>query len=245
MEINFLLLLVALGVVAFLYSSVGHGGASGYLAVMAIAGVAPAMMKSSALMMNLAVSLISFIGFYRAGYFRFKLFYPFAIASIPMAFIGGTMVLPDAIYKKLLAICLLIAIARMIIQYKEQGQSNKHAPLWLCLLIGGVIGLLSGMIGIGGGIILSPLILLLGWASLKETAAVSALFIFVNSLSGLIGQVQKGTLQLTDDIIYAILVTVAGGMIGSYYGSRKFDFPTLKYLLATGLTIASLKLIFL
>lgn len=245
MEINFLLLLVALTVVAFLYSSVGHGGASGYLAVMAIAGVAPAMMKSSALMMNLAVSLISFIGFYRAGYFRFKLFYPFAIASIPMAFIGGTMVLPDAIYKKLLAICLLIAIARMIIQYKEQGQSNKHAPLWLCLLIGGVIGLLSGMIGIGGGIILSPLILLLGWASLKETAAVSALFIFVNSLSGLVGQLQKGTLQLTDDILYAILVTVIGGLIGSYYGSRKFNFPTLKYLLAIGLTIASLKLIFL
>lgn len=244
MEINFLLLLAALAVVAFLYSSVGHGGASGYLAVMAIAGVAPAMMKSSALLMNVAVSLISFIGFYRAGYFRFKLFYPFAIASIPMAFIGGTMVLPDPIYKKLLAICLLIAIARMIVQYKEQGEAHKHAPIWLCLLIGGVVGLLSGMIGIGGGIILSPLILLLGWASLKETAAVSALFIFVNSLSGLIGQLQKGTLLFSDHILYALLVTITGGLIGSYYGSRKFNFRTLKYLLATGLVIASLKLIF-
>lgn len=244
MEISFLLLLGALAVVAFLYSSVGHGGASGYLAVMAIAGVAPAMMKSSALLMNVAVSLISFIGFYRAGYFRFKLFYPFAIASIPMAFIGGTMVLPDPVYKKILAICLLIAIARMIVQYKEQGDTHQHAPLWLCLLIGGVIGLLSGMIGIGGGIILSPLILLLGWASLKETAAVSALFIFVNSLSGLIGQLQKGTLLLSDHILYALIVTIAGGLIGSYYGSRKFNFRTLKYLLATGLVIASLKLIF-
>ena len=244
MEISFLLLLGALALVAFLYSSVGHGGASGYLAVMAIAGVAPAMMKSSALLMNVAVSLISFIGFYRAGYFRFKLFYPFAIASIPMAFIGGTMVLPDPVYKKILAICLLIAIARMIVQYKEQGETHTHAPLWLCLLIGGVIGLLSGMIGIGGGIILSPLILLLGWASLKETAAVSALFIFVNSLSGLIGQLQKGTLLLSDHILYALIVTIAGGLIGSYYGSRKFNFRTLKYLLATGLVIASLKLIF-
>ncbi len=244
MEISFLLLLGALALVAFLYSSVGHGGASGYLAVMAIAGVAPAMMKSSALLMNVAVSLISFIGFYRAGYFRFKLFYPFAIASIPMAFIGGTMVLPDPVYKKILAICLLIAIARMIVQYKEQGDTHQHAPLWLCLLIGGVIGLLSGMIGIGGGIILSPLILLLGWASLKETAAVSALFIFVNSLSGLIGQLQKGTLLLSDHILYALIVTIAGGLIGSYYGSRKFNFRTLKYLLATGLVIASLKLIF-
>lgn len=238
------ILLFLLAIVAFLYSSVGHGGASGYLAVMAIMGVAPAMMKPSALVMNLAVSAFSFIGFYKAGHFKLKLFLPFAIASIPLAFLGGTLTLSDSIYKKILAICILISIARMLYQFKQNDQPNRQIPLWAGLLSGGLIGLLSGMIGIGGGIILSPLMLLMRWSNLKETAAVSALFIFVNSLSGLYGQMQKGGIHLTDNLQYAVIATIIGGLLGSYYGSQKFNIPTLRYLLTLGLTIATLKLIF-
>jgi uncharacterized protein len=244
MDSNLILLLLSLSAVAFLYSSVGHGGASGYLAVMALVGIAPTLMKSSALVMNLAVSLFSFIGFYRAGYFKWKLFLPFALASVPMAFLGGTMTLSDAIYKKILAVCILLSIFRMIYQFRQQDEPNRPIPVWAGLFSGGTIGLLSGMLGIGGGIILSPLMLLMGWAKLKETAAVSALFIFVNSLSGLYGQMQKGGIHLTENLQWAVLATILGGLLGSYYGSQKFNIPTLRYMLAAGLGIACLKLIF-
>jgi uncharacterized protein len=240
---SFLLLLLLLSLVAFLYSSVGHGGASGYLAIMAIMSVAPAMMKSSALVMNLAVSLFSFIGFYRAEHFRLKLFLPFALASIPMAFLGGTMTLSDSIYKKILAVCILFSIVRLIYKF-DDSENNRPIPTWAGVLSGGLIGLLSGMIGIGGGIILSPLMLLMRWANLKETAAVSALFIFVNSLSGLYGQLQKGGINLPENMQWAVLATIIGGLAGSYFGSQKFNVPTLKKLLAVGLVIACLKLIF-
>lgn len=242
MDYTFLLLLLALALVAFLYSSVGHGGASGYLAVMALVGIAPSMMKSSALVMNLAVSLFSFIGFYRAGHFKFNLFLPFALASIPMAYLGGTMVLPDSIYKKILGVCILISIARLLYQFKGEETPNRPIPLWAGLVSGMLIGLVSGMIGIGGGIILSPLMLLMRWAKLKETAAVSALFIFVNSLSGLYGQLSKGGIHLTPDLQWAVGATIIGGLLGSYFGSQRFNVPTLRYLLAIGLTIACLKL---
>jgi uncharacterized protein len=238
-----ILLLILLSIIAFLYSSVGHGGASGYLGVMALMGVASAVMKPSALVMNLAVSLFSFIGFYRAGFFRLKLFLPFAIASIPMAFWGGTMTLSDAIYKKILATCIFISILRMVYQFNQKDVPNRPIPIWAGLFSGGLIGLLSGMIGIGGGIILSPLMLLMRWSNLKETAAVSALFIFVNSLSGLYGQMQKGGIYLTDNMQWAVLATIFGGLLGSYYGSQKFNIPTLRYLLALGLFIACVKLV--
>ena len=238
------LLLFLLAIIAFLYSSVGHGGASGYLAVMALLGIAPEMMKPSALIMNLAVSLFSFIGFYRAGFFKMKLFLPFALASIPMAFLGGTMTLSDSIYKKILAVCIILSIIRLLYQFNRNDESNRPIPVWAGLLSGGIIGLISGMIGIGGGIILSPLMLLMRWSSLKETAAVSALFIFVNSLAGLYGQMQKTGIHLTENLQWAVLATVIGGLFGSYFGSQKFNVPTLRYLLAVGLMIASVKLIF-
>lgn len=244
MDFNPVLILFLLAIVAFLYSSVGHGGASGYLAIMALAGVAPMMMKQSALVMNLAVSLFSFIGFYRSGFFKLKLFIPFVVASIPMAFWGGTMSLPDAIYKKILAVCIFISILRLLYQFEENKEPNREIPLWAGLLSGGTIGLLSGLLGIGGGIILSPLMLLMRWSKLKETAAVSALFIFVNSLSGLYGQIQKGGFNLSEDLQIAVIATIIGGLLGSYFGSQKFNTKTLKYLLALGLTIAGLKLLF-
>jgi uncharacterized protein len=239
---DLILLLTLLSIIAFLYSSVGHGGASGYLAVMALMGISSAVMKPSALVMNLAVSLFSFIGFYRAGHFKMKLFLPFALASVPMAFYGGTMSLSDSVYKKILAVCILISILRMVYQFNQKDVPNRPIPVWAGLLSGGMIGLLSGMIGIGGGIILSPLMLLMRWSNLKETAAVSALFIFVNSLSGLYGQMQKGGIHLTDNMQWAVLATIIGGLFGSYFGSKKFNLPTLRYMLALGLLIACLKL---
>ena len=244
MDLTYLLFLALLAIVAFLYSSVGHGGASGYLAVMAIMGIAPSLMKSSALLMNLAVSLFSFFGFYQAGFFKWKLFWPFALSSIPMAYVGGTITLSDAIYKKILAICILISIARLLYQFRNEETDNREIPIWAGLTAGGVIGLLSGMIGIGGGIILSPLMLLMKWSKLKETAAVSALFIFVNSLSGLYGQISKGGFQIPENLQWAILATILGGLVGSYFGSQKFNLPTLRYMLALGLVIACAKLMF-
>ena len=244
MDSTYLLFLTFLAIVAFLYSSVGHGGASGYLAVMAIMGIAPSLMKSSALLMNLAVSLFSFFGFYRAGFFKWKLFWPFALASIPMAYVGGTITLSDAIYKKILAICILISIARLLYQFRNEETESRDIPIWAGLTAGGIIGLLSGMIGIGGGIILSPVMLLMKWAKLKQTAAVSALFIFVNSLSGLYGQISKGGFQIPENLQWAILATILGGLVGSYFGSQKFNLPTLRYMLALGLVIACAKLMF-
>ena len=189
---------------------------------MAIVGIVPSLMKSSALLMNLAVSLFSFFGFYRAGFFKWKLFWPFALASIPMAYLGGTITLSDVIYKKILAICILISIARLLYQFRNEETENREIPTWAALTAGGIIGLSSGMMGIGGGIILSPLMLLMKWSKLKETAAVSALFIFVNSLSGLYGQISKGGFQIPENLQWAILSTILGGLVGSYFGSQKF-----------------------
>lgn len=243
MEPTFIVLLIALAVVAFLYASVGHGGASGYLALMAIAGMTPMVMRSSALVMNIVVSFISFYVFFRAGFFRWKLFWPFAIASIPFAYVGGMMVLPDSLYKKILATCLFIAIGRMFYQFKDNKADTQQIPLWAGIIVGGLIGIISGMIGIGGGILLSPIILIMRWASIKETAAISALFIFVNSLSGLFGQISQGNLHLTNNISFAVSFSIFGGLLGAYYGSHKFNIPTLRYLLTVGLLIATFKLL--
>jgi uncharacterized protein len=237
-----LLFLLLIGVMAFLYASVGHGGASGYLAMMALFGIAPSLMKSSALVLNVFVSLVSFVQFYRAGYFRWSLFWPFALASVPFAFWGATLPITDVLYKKLLAVALLIAIARMLFQPADTTE-NKPASLLLSVLIGGAIGTLSGMLGIGGGIILSPIILLLGWAKVKETAAVSALFIFVNSISGLTGLVSKGFVP-DAQLLYWLIAALIGGFLGAYQGSFKFNLPTLRYVLASVLVIACLKLYF-
>ena len=237
-----ILQLTLIAIVAFLYASVGHGGASGYLALMILFGTQPALMKSSALMLNLFVSMTSFIQFYRGGYFRWKLFYPFALTSIPLSFIGARLPITDSLYKQLLAIALIIAIGRMLFQPSEN-EEDKPASLIGSLVIGAVIGLLSGMLGIGGGIILSPVILLFRWAKMKETAAISALFIFVNSISGLLGLLSKGV-NLNTQTISWIAVAFVGGLFGAYFGSKRFNVPTLRYILAFVLIIACVKLFF-
>ena len=152
--------------------------------------------------------------------------------------------LHDTLYKKILSVCILVSIVRLIYKFDDNQSSKQEVPIWGGLLSGATIGLLSGMIGIGGGIILSPLMLLMRWSNLKETAAVSALFIFVNSLSGLFGLLQKGGVLLPEEMQWAILATVVGGLIGSYFGSQRFNNTILRKLLAVSLIIASLKLIF-
>jgi len=187
-----ILFLLLLFVVAFLYAAVGHGGASGYLALMALFGMAPEFMKPTALLLNLFVSLSAFVLFYKEGHFKWKIFLPFALASIPFSFLGGMISLDAALYKKILGILLLIPVARLLFFPNKAYGDLKQSTLLLSLLIGASIGFLSGLIGIGGGIILSPVLLLLAWTDQKQTAAISALFIFVNSLSGLAGQLTKG-----------------------------------------------------
>ena len=240
---NVIIFYCLLFLVAFLYSSVGHGGASGYLALMAIWGIAPEVMKPTALLLNLFVSLTSFIQFFRGGHFRWKLFLPFAIASIPMAFAAGMITVDTDIYKKMLGILLLVPIIRFLFFRNIQVNEIRKADVSLSLLIGAAIGFLSGLIGIGGGILLSPALLLLKWADMKQTAAISALFIFVNSLSGLAGQLTKG-IQFTPDMYAYVAVAFAGGLLGAYFGSLRFKPSIIKYLLAAVLIVAAYKLLF-
>ncbi|RPD49195.1 sulfite exporter TauE/SafE family protein [Paracnuella aquatica] len=238
-----ILFLVLLLCVAFLYASVGHGGASGYLALMAIFSVAPEVMKPTALLLNLFVSVVAFVQFYRGGHFNTKLFLPFALASIPFSFIGGLIVVDGQVYKHILGLLLLVPIVRFLaFRNGEEGES-KAPNIGLALFIGSIIGFLSGLIGIGGGILLSPVILLLGWAGQKQTASVSALFIFVNSLAGLGGQLVKGVQFSTDMYLY-VAVAFAGGLGGAYYGSMRLPQQSLKRILALVLLLASYKLLF-
>jgi uncharacterized membrane protein YfcA len=230
-------------IVAFLYSSVGHGGASGYLALMAIYAISPEVMKPTALMLNLFVSLTSFIQFYRGKHFKWDIFLPLALASIPMAFAGGLITMDADFYKKILGLLLLIPVVRFLFFKNITAEEIKKNSIWLSILIGSIIGFLSGLIGIGGGIILSPILLLLKWTDQKQTAAISALFIFVNSFSGLAGHMTKG-LNFSPDMISYVAIAFAGGLCGSYFGSLKFNQNILKNTLAIVLLVAGIKLIF-
>ncbi len=224
-----------------MYSSVGHGGASGYLALMAIFGVSTVFMRASALTLNLFVAGVSFIAYYRAGYFKHRLLLPFIIGSIPMAFLGARIVIDPQLFKYILGVFLIIAVARMIYTPKTHKQIIPFNFLF-AILIGVALGFLSGLIGIGGGIILSPVLLLLGWANVKETAAISALFIFLNSASGIFGLLST-SISLSPDVYMWIVVALAGGLAGAYSGSFRFSLIRLRYLLAFVLLLASFKLL--
>ena len=240
MEIIFYVLLF---LVAFLYASVGHGGASGYLALMALFSIPVAVMKPTALVLNLFVSLTSFIQFYRGKHFKWKIFLPFALASIPMSFVGGLMTIDGTIYKKILGLLLLIPVFRFFFFSKTDVTDFKKSNWALSLFIGGTIGFLSGLIGIGGGIILSPILLMLKWTDQKQTAAISALFIFVNSIAGLFGQLTQG-IQFSANMFAYVAVAFTGGLAGAYFGALRFKQVILKNILAAALLVASLKLIF-
>ncbi len=239
---SLLLFYFLLFIVAFLYASVGHGGASGYLALMAIFSITPEVMKPTALLLNLFVSLTAFIQFYRGKHFNWKIFLPFAIASVPMAFLGGLIIVDGTIYKKILGLLLIIPIIRFLFFSNIQVNELKKSNTILSIGIGGIIGFLSGLIGIGGGIILSPVLLLLKWTDQKRTAAISALFIFVNSIAGLAGQLTKG-IHFNINMLWYVIIAFAGGLCGSYFGSLQFKQNVMKYLLASVLMLAAYKLL--
>ena len=234
--------LIVLPIVAFLYASVGHGGASGYLALMALFSFTSEIMKPTALLLNLFVSAIAFYHYFKAGFFNKKLFLSFAVASIPLAFIGGMIEVDASIYKKILAGLLIFAILKMLNVFGHNDKQTRAVKFWQGMIVGGAIGFFSGLIGIGGGIILSPIILILHWGKMKEAAAVSALFIWVNSAAGLAGQFSNG-LTLDSQSFVLVGIAVVGGFFGSYFGSRQFNNKHLRYVLAIVLIVASVKLI--
>jgi uncharacterized membrane protein YfcA len=242
MESTALLIILALFIVAVLYSSVGHGGASGYLAVMAFMAVAPEVTRPTALALNVFVSTIAFVQFSRLGYFSWRLFWPFAVASIPLAYVGGRIDLPMHAYKVVLGIVLLLTAVRLSLNIvPKRDPAEPHVAL--ALAIGAIIGLVSGLVGVGGGIFLTPVLLLLNWSEARVAAGVSALFILVNSLAGLAGVYEKA-LALPANVLPWIAVAVIGGIVGSSFGSKKLDSLTLRRALAVVLVIAGAKLIF-
>lgn len=233
---------IILFVIAALYAAVGHGGASGYLALMALYGVAPKEMKPTALVLNLFVSITSFTQYYRGGHFKLRIFLPIAIASIPLAFVGGMIHIEDVLYKTILGVLLLFPVFRFFFFKSPDDKDLKEPNLYLSLIFGGVIGLFSGMIGIGGGILLSPVLILLKWTNQKQTAAISAAFIFVNSVSGLGGMLTK-EISFTNDMWMYVVCAFAGGLLGSYLASSKLNQNGIKYVLAVVLLMAAYKLI--
>ncbi|MBI3359058.1 MAG: sulfite exporter TauE/SafE family protein [Nitrospirae bacterium] len=228
--------------VALLYSSVGHAGASGYLAAMALVGIVPEVMKPTALVLNILVAGIATVQFYRAGCFSWSLFWPFTLTSIPFAFLGGYITLPGTIYKQLLGLVLLFAAYRLFSNTAITQSPQKTIPPHIALACGAGIGLLSGLIGVGGGIFLSPLLLLMGWAQIKEQSGVAAAFILVNSVAGILGHF-LALKRFPIVLPYWIIASSVGGIIGSRLGSRRLGNPTLRRILAVVLVVAVLKLL--
>ena len=275
--------------VAFLYSAVGHGGASGYLALMSLQEIAPECMKPIALVLNLLVSGIAFIQFYRQGHFLWRLFLPIALFSVPMAYWGGLTPLKDIWYQRGLGIFLLVSVVMMLwprrsetsilftfsasvsgasdaVDSVNNGRGRWNKETGIAAFMGAIIGYVSGLLGIGGGILLSPVLLMIRWTQQKQTAAISSAFIFVNSASGLLGFVQQHTpwvitAQKTGDLMglgmavdagwyivamilcYLILPVLLGGLMGSWYGAKKFNQTVMKYILCAVLLIAAIKLL--
>jgi uncharacterized membrane protein YfcA len=239
-----LLVALSLMVVAFLYASVGHGGASGYIAILSLFNVPVDVYKPLVLILNIIIAGIAFVQFYRAGYFRWSLCWPFLITSIPFAFLGSRFSIHSNVYNLLLGGALIFPIIRLLGFSPKEKKEARRMPISWALLIGAVIGFVAGLLNIGGGIFLSPVLILMAWANAKQSAAVSALFIVCNSASGLIA----GTILPVafDTTFYLWLgAAIVGGIMGSYLGSRNYKQRTIQYLLATVLGIACIKLIFL
>ena len=238
-----LLFCIVMVVVAFLYASVGHGGASGYIALMTLFSFPIVFIKPTALVLNIFIAAVSFWYFNKRKYFNSSVFYPFVLSSLPASFIGGYLNVDPLLYKQVLGVVLFIAILRMMGFLGRERQVRSQINVPLALLFGALIGFFSGMIGIGGGILLSPLLLLLGWSNIKEAAAVSALFIFVNSASGLLGYLSHHSLETKH--LYFVPIALIGGVLGAKLGSGKFSDSSLKYTLSFVLVLACIKLTFL
>jgi uncharacterized membrane protein YfcA len=236
-----LLLLLAFVVISAVYASVGHGGASGYLAIMALFSVPVMEMKPTALTLNLVVSCLGTVLFFRSGHFAWRLFWPFAAISIPFAFFGGRIDLTPDVFKPLVAVALAFAVIRLFVRVSGSA-TFKSPPPWAIVAAGASIGLLSGMIGVGGGIFLTPLLLICGWSDVKTAAAVSAPFIFVNSAAGLLGHSTASGYLISGWSMYAAAVLI-GGFVGARWGSSFAKPVHMRPVLALVLAIAAAKLV--
>jgi len=235
------LLVLGVLVVAFLYSCVGHAGASGYIAVMALLGVAPAAIKPAALTLNILVASLASWQFWRAGHFSWRLFWPLGLVAIPMAFLGGRLELPAPVFQVMVGLVLLASAARFMTRPAEEYEAKVPGKP-VALTAGGALGLVAGLTGTGGGIFLTPLAHFMRWAGTKTAAAVSAVFILGNSAAGLAGHV-GATQQLPPMVLPLSCAVFAGGAAGSYLGSRKLSQTAIRRALAIVLLVAGLKLI--
>ncbi len=237
-----ILLFFAIGLIAFLYSSVGHAGASGYIATMALFGIAPTIIRPTALVLNILVASIGAFQFWRAGHFSWKLFWPFALLSIPAAYLGGYLQPSASILRILIGIVLLFSAARLLFRRSDPPQTFPPSRA-TAISVGASLGFLAGLTGTGGGIFLTPLLLFCQWAHIRQAAAVSALFIWVNSIAGLVGYFTKVHSVPSLGLILAASAII-GGVLGSHFGSRRFAVRVISLCLATVLLIAGTKLIF-
>lgn len=240
-----LLFKLALLLVAFLYATVGHGGASGYLAVFALASLPPGELRASALILNLFVSALSFISYRSRSHFDHRIFTILILSSVPAAYAGGLFHLPGQLYKFILGTFLLFAFLKVSGLLASRPKEISRMPVWAGILMGLLIGFFSGLIGIGGGIILSPLLILFAWADMKTTAGISAAFIFINSAAGLAGLFHSGQMQLDPELPVWIGLVLVGGLAGSILGSRVLSEKGVRKVLALVLALASFKLLFL
>jgi uncharacterized membrane protein YfcA len=231
---------------ALLYSSVGHGGGSGYLAAMALLGMPAAMMRPTALVMNIGVAAIALYKFARAGGFNSRLFLPFALTSVPMAYVGGRIQLPVAWFGVLVGAVLLFSALRLFSEtLQAPGQQRilrGPPPVPIAMIVGAGIGILSGLTGVGGGIFLSPLVVLMGWGTVRDSAAPTAAFIVVNSVSGLIGLLARQPV-LPDALPFWVGAVLVGGLAGATIGARRLGNTGLRRALAAVLVVAGAKMI--
>jgi hypothetical protein len=239
---HLVLLFLAIVVIALLYSSVGHAGASGYIATMTLFGIAAPVIRPTALILNILVASIGTFQFWRAGHFSWRLFWPFALLSIPFAYLGGYLQPSASVLRVLIGVVLIFSAARLVFR-RTDPQQISSPTLPVAIGAGAGLGFLSGLTGTGGGIFLTPLLLFCRWAHIRQAAAVSALFIWVNSIAGLTGYFTKVHSIPSLGFILAA-AAIIGGIIGSHLGSRRFAVRVISLLLATVLLIAGIKLIF-
>src|SRR5881628_2340919 len=239
---HLVLLFLAIALIAFLYSSVGHAGASGYIAIMTLFGIVPAVIRPTALVLNILVASIGAFQFWRAGHFCWKLFWPFALLSIPAAYVGGYLQPSASVLRILIGIVLLLSAARLVFRRSDPPQTFSP-PRPMAISVGAGLGFLAGLTGTGGGIFLTPLLLFCKWAHIRQAAAVSALFIWVNSIAGLVGYFTKVHSIPSLGLVLAA-AAIIGGIIGSHLGSKRFAVRVISLFLATVLLIAGTKLLF-
>jgi len=238
-----LLLAVAVSAVAFLYSSVGHGGATGYLAVLALLGVTPDAARGTALLANCFVAGVAWWRFGRAGHFDRRVFLPLVLASVPCAWLGSRVALPPSTYGVLLGAVLIAAGLFLLTRRTATKDSSLRAPsVPLALVAGAGLGLVAGLTGIGGGVFLSPLLLLLRWVNPKTSGGIAAAFIVLNSVAGLIGLGSRVT-GASLPLFALALPATAAALIGTHYGVRRWSDAAFGRALALVLMFAGGKLL--